>query len=522
MIHFSRFQFWLIVVVCTLGVLMALPNFVSRSIIDQVPDFVPAKTVNLGLDLRGGSHVLLEVGVQEVVKRRLQTIVSDVRKSMIGAKPRIGYTGLGVRGNTVTFTVRKDDDVSRARAALRTNMSDTSITTSGNRVTIEFTELAKRALNDSAMAQTIEIIRKRIDETGTREPTIQRQGADRIIIELPGVDNPQRILDLIGKTAALSFHLMCPTITQQGADGPVPPGCVRYETSDARDTTLSYIVSKRQEVNGENLVDAQGTFQENRPVVSFRFDTVGARKFCRITRGNIQKPFAIVLDKKVISAPVIQSAICGGSGIITGNFTVQTAKDLALLLRAGALPAPIQPLEQRAVGASMGADSIRAGKIASVGAIVLVIVAMAVFYGRFGLMADVALVVNMILILGALSVLQATLTLPGIAGIVLTMGMAVDANVLIFERIREEQRNGRTPISAVDAGYQRALGTIIDANVTTFLAALLLFSFGSGPVKGFAVTLMIGLATSMFTAIMITRLLVVLWLRRRRPERLPL
>ena len=275
-------------------------------------------------------------------------------------------------------------------------------------------------------------------------------------------------------------------------------------------------------VDGENLVDAQGTFQDGQAVVSFRFDSVGARRFGTVTRQNVGQPFAIVLDKKVVSAPRINEPILGGNGVISGNFTIQTAGDLALLLRAGALPAPLTVLEERTVGAELGADSIAAGEFASVLAIVLVIVFMAAAYGLFGFMADVALILNIVLIAAVLSMLQATLTLPGIAGIVLTIGMAVDANVLIFERIREEARNGRTPISAVDAGYSRALTTIIDANITTLIAAVLLFQFGSGPIKGFAVTLAVGLLTSMFTAIMVTRMMVVLWLHRRRPKKLPL
>ena len=283
-----------------------------------------------------------------------------------------------------------------------------------------------------------------------------------------------------------------------------------------------YLIKRRIMVDGENLVDAQATFQDGQAVVSFRFDSVGARRFGNVTRENVGQPFAIVLDKKVVSAPRINEPILGGNGVISGSFTINSAQDLALLLRAGALPAPLTVLEERTVGAELGADSIEAGEFASVLAIVLVIIFMAAAYGLFGFMADVALVLNIVLIAAVLSMLQATLTLPGIAGIVLTIGMAVDANVLIFERIREEARNGRTPISAVDAGYSRALTTIIDANITTLIAAILLFQFGSGPIKGFAVTLAVGLLTSMFTAIMVTRMLVVLWLHRRRPKKLPL
>ena len=526
MIHIPRWQSILVLIIVVVGILGALPNVFNESTLRGLPDWVPSQKVNLGLDLRGGSHVLLEVETNAVVRQRLQSIVSDVRTALRREKPRINYRGLGVRGNTVAFTVLKSEDVSRARSAIFETATGATIETDGNRIAIVLTDATLRDIQNSAISQSIEIVRKRIDETGTREPTIQRQGLDRIIIQLPGVDDPARIIALLGQTAKMTFHLVDTSmLPQQAQAGRPPPGSMLLPSDsdrDLNDNPIMYLVRKKVEVSGENLVDAQGTFQDNQPVVSFRFDNLGARKFGNITRRNVGRPFAIVLDGKVISAPVIREPILGGSGVISGNFTVQSANDLALLLRAGALPAPIKPLEQRSVGASLGADSIRAGEIASVGAIVLVIIFMFAAYGRFGAMADIALITNMILIMAALSILQATLTLPGIAGIVLTIGMAVDANVLIFERIREEQRNGRTPISAVDAGFQRALGTIVDANVTTLLAAILLYSFGSGPIRGFAVTLAIGLVTSMFTAIMVTRLMVVFWLLKRRPERLPL
>jgi preprotein translocase subunit SecD len=371
-------------------------------------------------------------------------------------------------------------------------------------------------------------VRKRIDETGVREPTIQRQGDDRILVQLPGLDDPERVKQLLGKTAKMSFHLVDHRVSPSDAlRGNVPPGTKILPSideigSDGRPRV--YAVRKRVMVSGDNLIDAQPTIdqRDNQPVVSFRFDASGGKRFGDVTQANVNRPFAIVLDGTVISAPVIREPILGGSGIISGNFTTQTAQDLALLLRAGALPAPLTILEERSVGPGLGADSIAAGKIASIIGLVAVIIFMVVVYGLFGAMADVALAVNMLLIGGALSLMQATLTLPGIAGIVLTIGMAVDANVLIFERIREEVRVGRTPISAVDAGYSRAITTIIDANVTTLIAAILLYIFGSGPVRGFAVTLAIGIVTSMFTAIMLTRLLVVTWLRRTRPQSLPI
>ena len=375
----------------------------------------------------------------------------------------------------------------------------------------------------AAVQQSIEIVRRRVDETGTREPTIQRQGDDRILVQLPGLDDPERIKRLLGKTAKMTFHLIDNRNSVEAAKaGRMPPGSrlLSSDDVDSNGQSRMYLIRKRIMVSGDTLIDSQPSTdgRTNEPVVTFRFDTAGAKRFGLATSKNVGKLFAIVLDGKVISAPVIREPILGGSGQISGSFTFQSAQDLALLLRAGALPAPLTILEERSVGPGLGADSIAAGKIASILGMIAVLVFMAAAYGLFGFMADVALVVNMVLILGVLSFLQATLTLPGIAGIVLTIGMAVDANVLVFERIREEVRSGRTPISAVDTGYSRAFTTIMDANLTTLIAALLLYVFGSGPVRGFAVTLSIGIVTSMFTAIMLTRLLVVTWLRRTKPK----
>ncbi|MCZ6763555.1 MAG: protein translocase subunit SecD, partial [Alphaproteobacteria bacterium] len=355
----------------------------------------------------------------------------------------------------------------------------------------------------------------RVDETGTSEPLIQRQGDDRILVQLPGLDDPERIKRLLGTTAKLNFHMVDPRV---GPEDSVPPGSMRLVMQEGGEI----VVQREVVVSGDRLVDSQPSFQDGRPVVSFRFDAAGGKAFGKVTADNVGQLLAIVLDDVVVSAPRIQGPIPGGNGIITGQFSVQEASDLALVLRAGALPAPLSILEERSVGPGLGADSIAAGKIASVIGLIGVVIFMVVAYGLFGLMADVALFINLLIILAVLSVLQATLTLPGIAGIVLTIGMAVDANVLIFERIREEVDNGRTPISAIDAGYRRALTTIIDSNLTTLIAAILLFQFGSGPIKGFAVTLSIGIVSSMFTAIMVTRLMVVGWLWQRRPSSLPI
>jgi len=383
-------------------------------------------------------------------------------------------------------------------------------------------------VRNNAVAQSIEIIRNRIDELGTTEPNIQRQGEDRVLVQVPGEGDSQRVKDLIGRTARMAFHLLHETWTP---GQPVPERAPRrsfiapsYEKIPGSNDqpVRQYLVSSRENVSGEHLVDAQPTLYENRPVVSFRFDAAGARDFAETTRENTGRFLAILLDDEVISAPVIDEPILAGSGIIRGQFSIREVNDLALLLRAGALPAELTFLEERTVGPSLGADSIEAGKVAAVIGMVLVVGFMIISYGMFGAMAVVALGFNLALILAVLSGIQATLTLPGIAGIVLTVGMAVDANVLIFERIREEIANNRSPISAVDAGYSRAMTTIIDSNLTTGIAALLLFALGSGPIKGFAVTLGFGILASMFTAIMVTRLMIVTWLRRARPKSIPI
>ena len=509
----------MVVAVLLLGLAFVSPNLLKRETAEALPGWIPSQQVNLGLDLQGGSYLLMEVELDSVMREQLEGLVETIRLDL--RRARIGYTNLGIDDGAVVFTVRDEAQLPDARQILR-NAADQLLidSTDGGGLRAEFTEQANRDRQTNIMQQSIEIVRRRIDETGTREPSIQRQGERRILVQLPGVRDPERIKQLLGKTAKLTFRFVDENASP---DAPRPPPGSEVLSSDELDpygNPQRYVVKKRIMVSGETLTNAAATFQDGQPVVSFQFDSVGAKRFADATRQNVGRLFAIVLDGKVVSAPVIRDAILSGSGIISGSFTVQEVQDLALLLRAGALPAPITYLEERTVGPGLGADSIAAGKVASMLGLVAVIVFMAVIYGMFGLMANVALVANLVLILGALSGLQATLTLPGIAGIVLTIGMAVDANVLIFERIREEFRNGRGPVTAIDAGYRRAMTTIIDSNLTTLIAALLLFQFGTGPVKGFAVTLAIGLVTSMFTAIMLTRLQIVIWLRRRRPQAL--
>ncbi|MDP6873766.1 MAG: protein translocase subunit SecD [Alphaproteobacteria bacterium] len=540
MLYFAPWKIVLVAVLCVLGVVFTLPNFVSEQTAEGLPDWLPHKQVNLGLDLQGGSHLLLEVEAEVVVQERLAALVDSVRPALRGK--RIGYRNLGQQNDAVTVTIRKPEQLELALTEIRklavpvqgnaiagiTGGQDIVVeVVNDNQISITLTEEAIRERRRSAIEQSIEIVRRRIDELGTREPTIQRQGDERILVQVPGLQDPERLKNILGKTAKMVFRLVDVTTSPAEILGGArtPPGSELLEsderTADGGPADM-YVVRKRIMVSGDTLVDSAATFQDNMPVVSFRFDSVGAKRFGDATAKNVGRPFAIVLDRRVISAPVIREPILGGTGIISGNFTVQEVQDLALLLRAGALPAPLKILEERTVGPALGADSIAAGKVACVIAFIAVMIFMVLSYGIFGLAADLALLINLFLIMGALSVLQATLTLPGIAGIVLTIGMAVDANVLVFERIREEIRTGKTPFAAMEAGYQRAVGTIFDANITTLIAAVILFAMGSGPIKGFSITLGIGIVTSVFTAVMVTRMMLVFWLRRTRPVALPI
>ena len=513
MIHFSRWKIFLIVAICVWGVLFMSPNFMSadlrQSISDNLPGFVPSKAVNLGLDLQGGSHLLLEVEVQSVVKEQADDLLSQARSSF--REERIGYTRLSPVPNGFRVGLRDISDGEQARRILRQLDSER---TELNEVEegvyeVTFTEAGLRELTTETLQQSIEIVRRRVDETGTNEPAIQRQGDDRIVVQLPGLDNPERVKELLGKTAKLTFHL----VDQNG-------GLDSYQLPSRDFEGQMISISRRSMLTGDMLTYASPSFQEGRPVVSFRLNGLGAKRFCDVTRQNTNKPFAIVLDQEIVSAPNINEPICGGQAIISGSFTVQEATDLALLLRAGALPAPLKIIEERTVGPTLGNDSVAAGKLAGILGFAAVLVFMIVSYGLMGVFAALALCMNMILIFAVLSWLQATLTLPGIGGIILTIGMAVDANVLIFERIREELVAGRSVLSAIDSGYKNALSTIVDANMTTLIAAIFLYAFGSGPVRGFAVTLSIGIVTSMFSAIWLTRLMVALWVKKKRPQNL--
>lgn len=512
MIHIARWKTILILAVCALGILYAAPNIMGGAIHEKIDGTIlPHKTVNLGLDLQGGSHLLLQVDLSTVMKERAESLTNSLRPELRSGK--IGYKRLTDIDNGVRITLRDAGDEDEVKKIIRGLDRNLLITTKGADIEAVFSEEAVKEIQDQTINQSIEIVRRRIDETGTREPAIQRQGDDRILVQLPGLDDPQRVKDLLGKTAKLTFHL----VDMSGAR--TATGTMTLPMADQSAPPIT--IMRRAELTGDMLVNAQYAPDQNgQSAVSFRFNTQGAKRFCDLSRENVNRLFAIVLDNEVISAPVIREPICGGQGQISGSFSVKEANDLALLLRAGALPAPLSILEERTVGPSLGADSVEAGKMASVIGLAGVLLFMLMTYGRFGVYASVALMVNVALIFALLSSLQATLTLPGIAGIVLTVGMAVDANVLIFERIKEELANGRSVMSAVDAGFSRAMATIIDSNLTTLIAAMILFSFGTGPIKGFSVTLAIGIITSFFSAIMVTRLLVVTWLHKKKPSTL--
>lgn len=550
MLQIDMWKRVLIWAVCALGILCALPNgFYARvearndavaaletgasgngleEQAAQWPSFLPSSLVNLGLDLRGGAHLLAEVQVADVYESRLEAMWPEVRDLLREERDTIGTIRLQ-KTEGAELRVRlnqKPDQVGAAAELVRglarpvvslsgAGATDINVSVDGADIVVTLSEAERVATDERTVAQSLEIIRRRIDEVGTREPTIQRQGSDRILIQVPGIGSASELKAIIGTTAQLTFQ---PVVTRtSNADMPAGAG---NELLPSLDTEGEYYVLEQVPVvTGEELVDAQPAFDQNgRPAVNFRFNTTGARKFGDYTAENIGNPFAIVLDGEVISAPVIQSHIPGGSGIITGNFTVEESTNLAVLLRAGALPAGLEFLEERTIGPELGADSIAAGQIACIVAFVAVLVFMVLSYGLFGLFANIALLVNVALIFGALSLIGGTLTLPGIAGIVLTIGMAVDANVLVFERIREELRTAKGPARAIELGYDRALSAIIDANITTFIIAVILFVMGSGPVKGFAITLGLGILTSVFTAIFVTRLLIVMWFERKRPK----
>lgn len=530
--HFSRSRAFAIIIFSALICAVALPNLLSPATFSALPQSLQRKMV-LGLDLQGGSHLLLQVDADFVRKEKAENLRDDIRRVLRDSK--IGYTNLAIQGLTVQVRIRDEKDIPEALRKLRelsqplsgvfagTAIQDIDVVDAGGglvRLTVTNAGITQRI--GQSVDQSIEIVRKRVDELGTVEPSIQRQGLDRILVQVPGLDDPKRLIELIGKTAKLSFRMVDLTISPEQAQQRPPADAEVLLTND--NPPQPYVIEKRVIVSGEDLVDAQpGTDSRNGEwVVNFRFNSSGARRFGIATRDNVGRPFAIVLDNQVVSAPVIREPITGGQGQISGSFTAQSANDLAILLRSGALPAPLTVIEERTVGPGLGQDSINAGVTAAWIGSIFVIAFMLVTYGLFGIFANVAVAVNVGMILGILSLLGATLTLPGIAGIVLTVGIAVDSNVLIYERIREEVRAGRSAIAALNAGFDRALVTILDSNLTTFIAAVVLFYVGTGPVRGFAVTFGIGIMTTLFTAFTFTRLLTSLWYHWWRPKTLPI
>lgn len=532
MLYFTRWKALAVILTALVVCLFAVPNFFPEAQVKTWPKWAQRHLV-LGLDLQGGSHILLEVDANSVKKDKLDQVRDDVRRTLRDAK--IGYTGLAQRGDSVEVRV-KDTDTPAALTKLRElsqplgglmgqggGRSLDVTDAGGGLIRMSVPQAAVTERIRQSVEQSIQIVERRVNELGTVEPLIQRQGLDRILVQVPGLQDPTRLKELLGKTAKLDFRMVDSSVpADQAAQGRVPPDSELLMSASL--PKQPYVIKKQVLVSGADLTDAQPGFDQRtqEPIVTFRFNSSGSRKFAQATTENVGQPFAIVLDNEVISAPVIREPITAGSGQISGSFTVQQANDLAILLRAGALPAPLTIVEERTVGPGLGQDSIEKGELAAYVGSILVIIFMLMTYRLFGVFANIAVAINVAMIFGILSLLNATLTLPGIAGIVLTVGIAVDSNVLIYERIREELRAGRTAISAIDAGFKRALATILDSNITTFIAAVILFLVGTGPVRGFAVTFGIGIVTTVFTAYTLTRLIVAAWVRWRRPKVVPI
>jgi protein-export membrane protein SecD len=516
MMIFSRGKTLAVIGVCLLGLLLCIPNFVKAP-----APWMPWRHVALGLDLRGGSYLLMQVDVDAVRTERLEALADGARSALL--QNHIGYQNLGVHNGAVTMHLRDPAQQDAALGALRglptlvANEFNASATGAGN-LGITLSDSAVRQAATKAVEQSIEIVRRRIDETGVVDPQITRQGDDRIVVELPGIEDPNKVKELLGKTAKMTFHLLDET-----AIPGQPPGPGSEAVPMANNPLEKLVIRKKIEVDGADLTDARAgaSQQDGSWVVNFTFDSLGARKFADISRANVGHRFAVVLDNQILTAPVIREAITTGHGQISGNFDAASANQLAILLRAGALPAPLTVVEERTVGPELGADSIRAGAYSLIAGFLLVVAFMGTFYGLFGWFANIALLANLVLLIAILSLFGAVLTLPGMAGLLLTLGMAVDANILINERIREESKNGRTPLNAMETGFKRAFSTILDSNVTAFLAHVMLFVFGTGPVKGFALTITVGIATTLFTATVLARLMMVRWYAARRPQLLP-
>jgi len=554
MLNLQRWQTYAVIGFTALAVLFALPNVLPAGVLDHLPTWYQQSRINLGLDLRGGAHFLLEADLRSVLNERLVNLSDSVRTDL--RKQHVGFKDVNVEnGQAVMVALR--DEAQRAQALEAIRSIDPSLSVSGEGDTIRLAyspqDLTRR--RQEVIDQSIEILRRRVDETGTIEPTIVREGDDRILLQMPGIKDTTDLKRKINQTAKLTFHLVNEDVAAGGTPAILPPNTMLVPTREGmqhlrttnpkawdeiqsanprmspeqicrRFQPTCLPIFKRVVVGGEDLDDAKATFesQQNggRPIISFTFNAARGRAFCAATRANVGKRLAIQLDNEIISSPVVQSAICGGSGIITGAFTTQQVQEQALLLRSGALPATLTIIEERTVGADLGADAIHSGTVAAIVGTILVILFMLFVYGPvFGGFASLAMLVNLVLVLAGMSVLGASLTLPGIAGLVLTVGMSVDSNVLIYERVREEREAGRSPFSALATGYERALTAVIDSNLTALIAGVLLFGFGSGPIRGFATSLTLGLLTHLFTATIFTRMLLATWVRWRRPKELP-
>lgn len=524
MLNFPRWKIVTILLACLWFTVMALPNFLSEKARSAIPAWLPSRTVSLGLDLQGGSHLLLKIDFDAYLKEHLENLLEQARLKF--REHQVKYSGLRVQDGKLLVRLPDQPEVDLSVIIREVDPELSLLPTEGDDQAIGYSDMAMKRLKLQVLDKSMEIVERRVNETGTREPIIQRQGDERILLQVPGLEDPAQLKALLGKTAKMTFHLV---------DVDVSPDMVEHGQVSISDMIVpsmekgihgqshKYAVKRRALLTGEQLVDAsvsQDTM--GRPAVSFRFNPLGAKKFGQITAENVGNPFAIILDNEVIAAPRINEPILGGSGIISGSFSPEEANQLAILLRSGSLPAPLVVMEERSVGPSLGADSVAAGKLAAAAGVGFVMLFMVLGYGLFGVFSNVALIVNMIMVLAFLSLFHATLTMPGIAGIVLTIGMAVDANVLIFERVREEQGRGKSPLAALDSGFKIAFGTIVDSNVTTLIAAVLLYYFGAGTIKGFAVTLSIGILASMFSAIVLTRLMVAVWAKRTKPKHLPI
>lgn len=499
-----------IVTLALFGVFLAIPTIIPNS-----AKFVPSwiQPIPLGLDLKGGAQLLLEVDTETMFKEKSVQLYDSARSALINRdKGVIRFSNLRNIDGKVSMIIRDKDEVSRAKGRLKSELGgDVNIESSGNTLTVSYSDKQKSEMVRDALSRSIEIVRRRIDALGTKEPSIQSQGGKYVLIQLPGVDNPERIKDLIGQTAKMSFHLVNENVSpEQLASGRAPSGTEFLPLIDSPQLVPVY---SRVEVSGETLKDSQADFdQNNMPVVTTVFDTTGARKFAKLTTEHVNERFAIVLDDKVLSAPTIREPIPGGRGQISGGFSLQGAKDLAVLLRSGALPAPLSVIEERTVGAGLGADTVAAGKIGAAAGLLLIMIFMFIFYRGFGLIANAVLLINLGMIIGISALFGATLTLPGIAGIVLTLGAAVDANILPFERIRDEIRAGSGTLRAVDAGFHHSMRAVLDGNITNLICSLILFQFGAGPIRGFAVTLSIGIVTTLFTCLALSKVIIDVWM----------